>query len=308
MGQGSLKNYRVVMEQTFTTPRSLVIPFGAMEASLHSQPAGEAEYHRCLGRLSHLPPGDWPPNLEKLQGLIRGLEVPDPVVSEVIGHFGSDARLMVRSSASCEDLEEIAGAGLYESVANVAAEGLADAVREVWASLWSPQAAASRRNAGLPHDRAFMAVLIQQLVVPDLSFIIHTVNPATGSPDELLVELAVGLGQTLASAEHPGTPYRLVGNKLTGEVRMLAFASLSTAIFPGAQGGTITETLDYSGMAFSTNASYRESLGKRLAAVGKIVEETLGAPQDIEGAVAGETLYLVQSRPQQMIPGPGLVL
>lgn len=283
----------------FTTPGSLVIPFGAMEASLHSQPSDEAEYHRCLGFLTHLPRREWPRNLEKLQGLIRGLEVPDAVVAEAIGHFGSDARLMVRSSASCEDLEEIAGAGLYESVANVAAEGLAAAVREVWASLWSLRAAESRRNANLPHDRAFMAVLIQQLVVPDLSFIMHTINPATGSRDELLVELAVGLGQTLASADHPGSPYRLIGNKLTGEVRMLAFASLSAAVFPDAQEGTVARTLDYAGMAFSTNASYRESLGKRLAAVGKIVEETLGAPQDIEGAVAGETLYLVQSRPQQ---------
>jgi phosphoenolpyruvate synthase/pyruvate phosphate dikinase len=127
----------------------------------------------------------------------------------------------------------------------------------------------------------------------------HTINPVTGNRDELLVELAVGLGQTLASAEHPGSPYRLVGNKLTGEVRMLAFANFSEAIFPDAQEGTVTRTLDYSGIAFSTNASYRESLGKRLTTVGKIVEETLGAPQDIEGVLAGETLYLVQSRPQQ---------
>ena len=284
---------------TFKTPRSLVIPFGAMEASLHSQPSVEKEFHRCLGFLSHLPPEDLPENLGRLRSLIRGLELPDAVNSRVIEYFGADARLMVRSSASCEDLEEMAGAGLYESVANVAAEELTDAVLEVWASLWSRQATASRKNVGLPHDRAFMAVLIQQLVAPDLSFIMHTVNPATGNLDELLMELVVGLGQTLASADRPGSPYRLVGNKLTGEIRLLAFANFSKAAFPDAQAGAFAETVDYSQIAFSINASHRESLGRRLTAVGKFVEEGLGTPQDIEGVVVGETLNLVQSRPQQ---------
>lgn len=283
----------------FKTPRSLVIPFGAMEAALHSQSAVEKEFHRYRGYLDHLTPEDLPEGLERMQSLIRGLPLPDAVTSRVIVHFGAGARLMVRSSASCEDLEEMAGAGLFESVANVAAEGLADAVREVWASLWSYRAAASRVNAGLPHDRAFMAVLIQQLVMPDLSFIIHTVNPVTMNPDELLVELVVGLGQALASADCPGNPYRLVGNKLTGEVRLLAFANFSRAIFPNPRGGTFAETPNYSQTQFSLDASFRQFLGKTLTAVGSFVERALGTPQDIEGVIAGETVYLVQSRPQQ---------
>lgn len=284
---------------TFKTPPSLAIPFGTMEASLQSHPSVQEEFNHRLDLLDHLPPQDWPANLERLRSLIRGLEIPDSVVSQVIERFGSGVRLMVRSSSSCEDLAEFAGAGLYESIANVAAQGLASAVREVWASLWSLPAATNRRNAGLPHDRAFMGVLIQQLVTPDLSFIMHTVNPATANPDELLVELVVGLGQTLASADRPGNPYRLVGNKLTGKIRLLGFANFSKAVFPDAQGGTLVKTLDYSRVKFSTSASYRESLGKRLTAMGRFIEEALGAPQDIEGVTDGEILYLVQSRPQQ---------
>ena len=208
---------------------------------------------------------------------------------------------MVRSSANCEDLEELAAAGLYESVANVPADRLADALRTVWASLWTRRAALSRENLAIPHNRAHMAVLIQQLVTPDLSFIMHTVNPANKHPDEVLIELVAGLGETLASAEHPGNPFRMACNKRTGEVSMMAFANFSRAILPDAQEGIVFKNLDYSQINLSLHESYGESLGSRLAAIGGFVEGALGTPQDIEGIVAGQTIYLVQSRPQQGI-------
>jgi hypothetical protein len=124
----------------------------------------------------------------------------------------------------------------------------------------------------------------------------------------MLVELVVGLGQTLASAEQPGTPYRLVCNKVTGVIRMLAFANFSEAVFPDAEEGVVNKKLDYSKIEFSTNASCRESIGNRLGSIGGLVEAVLGGPQDIEGVLAGEIITLVQSRPQQLHLGSGLVL
>lgn len=283
----------------FRTPASLVIPFGTMDAALHSQPAVAEEFQDRLERLDDLPPEARSESLARLQELIRGLSLPEAVVSGIVARFGAGARLMVRSSANCEDLAAMPAAGLYQSVANVTVERVAEAVREVWASLWSPRAAISRKQAGIAHHRAFMAVLIQELVAPDLSFILHTVNPVTGNPEELLAELVVGLGETLAAADRPGNPYRLVAHKSTGKVRTLAFANLSEAVFPGAAGGTVTRVVDYSKVAFSTDAALRQTLGRQLTAAGKLVEEALAAPQDIEGVLAGETLTLVQSRPQQ---------
>jgi len=285
----------------FSTPPGVVIPFGVMEASLRSQPSLEMEYRHRLDRLEHLSPDELSESLTDLRSLIRKLEVPGPIVSEVIKRFGSDARLMVRSSANCEDLEELAAAGLYESVANVPVDRVADAVRTVWASLWTRRATLSRQNLAIPHNQAHMAVLIHQLVIPDLSFIMHTLNPAKQNPDEVLIELVVGLGETLASAEHPGNPYRMVCNKHTGKVSTLAFANFSQAILPDAEEGIVFKTLDYSKIKLSIHESYRESLGSRLAAIGGFVEAALGSPQDIEGIVAGQTTYLVQSRPQQGI-------
>ena len=49
-----------------------------------------------------------------------------------------------------------------------------------------------------------MAVLIQQMLTPDFSFVLHTVNPLNRNVGEVYAEIAVGLGETLASAGERG--------------------------------------------------------------------------------------------------------
>lgn len=60
-----------------------------------------------------------------------------------------------------------------------------------------------------------MAVLVQKQLSPDLSFVLHTVSPLDGDKDTMYAELAVGLGETLASGTR-GSPWRLAVNKATG--------------------------------------------------------------------------------------------
>src|SRR5436190_22934223 len=113
--------------------------------------------------------GDFTAATGRLRDLIQQLNVPDELVSEVSKRFGQNVRLIARSSANCEDLEELAGAGLYESVTNVAPSDVSSAIRAVWASLWTCRAALSRQQANIPHEQAHSAVLIQAMVPPDFS-------------------------------------------------------------------------------------------------------------------------------------------
>ena len=216
--------------------------------------------------------------------------------------FAHHSALIVRSSANCEDLEELAGAGLYESVINVPPSEVTGAIRSVWSSLWTERATLSRRGAGLPHAQAHMAVLVQELLDPDYSFVLHTVNPITHNPREVYAEIVIGLGETLASATTRGSPYRLVCDKQSGAVVTLAFANFSQASHPSPEGGLRRETVDYSRIALSFDADARARLGQRLSAIGSFVEQALGKPQDLEGAVVKGQIYLVQARPQ-----PGLL-
>ena len=49
----------------------------------------------------------------------------------------------------------------------------------------------------------------------------------TKNSQEIYIELAVGLGETLASANQQGTPYRLIYNRQTGDCEVIAFANYS---------------------------------------------------------------------------------
>jgi phosphoenolpyruvate synthase/pyruvate phosphate dikinase len=147
-----------------------------------------------------------------------------------------------------------------------------------------------------------MAVLIQELVAPDLCFILHTADPLTGDRDEAVAELAVGLGEVLASAPLPGTPYRIACHRKTGAVRLLACATfgfaLRPALVPGTAGATL-ERLNYARVPLSAVPGTAERLGQRLARVADCLEHEFGRPQDAEGVWVGEELALVQTRPQQ---------
>jgi phosphoenolpyruvate synthase/pyruvate phosphate dikinase len=62
---------------------------------------------------------------------------------------------------------------------------------------------------------AAMAVLIQEQLKSEYSFVLHTRDPIGNDHDLLYAELAAGLGETLASGTR-GTPWRLAVNKSTG--------------------------------------------------------------------------------------------
>ena len=282
----------------FKTPPGVVVPFGVMEDAIQALPESISLYRRLVSGLNLKPQHDFTESLQQLRNLIGQLKVNIEIINGISEKFGINVRLMVRSSANCEDLKEMAGAGLYDSFANVSLSGVEHAIAKVWASLWTKQAAVSRRQAGIPYDRAGMAVLIQQMLTPELSFIMHTVNPVNCDSGEIYIELAVGMGETLASGAVRGSPYRMVCNKSTDEMRMIAFANFSHAIWPDKAEGLFSKIVDYSGIAISMNAELRKTLGNRLADIGRFVEEAFGQPQDIEGVVIGDDIYLVQSRPQ----------
>ena len=69
--------------------------------------------------------------------------------------------------------------------------------------------------AGVRQRDAQMAVLIQEQLKPDYSFVLHTSNPLDKDVDVLYAEIAAGLGETLASGTR-GSPWRVSVNKKSG--------------------------------------------------------------------------------------------
>ncbi len=99
-----------------------------------------------------------------------------------------------------------------------------------------------------------------------------------------------------------GNPFRLTCSKKTGEVRVLSFANFSHTMIPDSAGGLTLKRIDYSKNRFTIDGEFRNAVGNRLMAVGTFLENALGGPQDIEGALLDNEIFLLQSRPQQGLP------
>ena len=212
----------------------------------------------------------------------------EETVAAAYRRMGSPA-VAVRSSATAEDLPAASFAGQHATVLNVQGEDLLiDAVRSCWSSLWSEQALAYRHARRVEHHAVAMAVLVQRMVEPDLAGVLFTVDPRDHYPERILVEVAPGLGD------------RLVSGQVTGHA-----VSVDRETLEPVGSGAVPEVL--------TPASLRS-----LCAMALEIEDRFGHPQDIEFAVAGGALYLLQTRPVTtsgtveaealpVLPGPTLL-
>ena len=65
----------------------------------------------------------------------------------------------------------------------------------------------------------------RDLSEPDFSYVIHTINPVNKNEDEIYIELAIGLGETLAQSNQKGAPYRLIYNRKNDNINILNLSS-----------------------------------------------------------------------------------
>jgi hypothetical protein len=89
-------------------------------------------------------------------------ELLQEVTDAVEERFG-DARVRFRSSSNTEDLPRFNGAGLYTSVSaelDDADRAIEDAMRTVWASLWSARAYDEREFAYIDQSKVAMGILV----------------------------------------------------------------------------------------------------------------------------------------------------
>jgi phosphoenolpyruvate synthase/pyruvate phosphate dikinase len=188
--------------------------------------------------------------------------------------------LAVRSSSTLEDLDKMAGAGLFDSILNVRLEDQEDlkmAIIDVWLSLHTQRAIISRKQNKIKTEHAQMAVLVQQMIDSVFSFIIHSTNPMTDDANQVYIELAVGQGETLASANQTGTPYRLTYDKTTKECKIVSFSSYSFGLFAsGAQQDLVKRCLDYSKIPFTQDHESLKCLGAELGKIACAIEKGFG--------------------------------
>ncbi|MDX2381545.1 MAG: phosphoenolpyruvate synthase [Acidimicrobiia bacterium] len=202
--------------------------------------------------------------------------------------LGADALVAVRSSATAEDSAETSFAGMNATFTNVGRDDLTDRVRACWASLYGDRVVAYRAERSL-QDEPAIAVIVQQMVPADRSGVMFTVDPA--SRDQLVIEAAFGLGETVVSGTVEPDTYRV--DRATGSLREVRIGHKRVQIVSGPDGDR-HETLD-DARGWARVSDDDEVLN--LARVGLEIEQHYAVPQDIEWCFAGDDLFIVQSRP-----------
>jgi pyruvate,water dikinase len=205
----------------------------------------------------------------------------------------------VRSSAVDEDGRLASFAGQHETYLNVAGvEAVAEAVVHCWASALAPRALAYRQAQGLTTACGQMAVLVQHLVPADVSAIVFSANPLTGSRDEAVITASWGLGESIVGGSVTPDTYvtRKAGPALL--FRQIAAKARMTVLVPGS-----TREVDVPRFLRRQPALTDAQVGE-MAQLAVALEETMGWPVDLECAYHDGALYLLQCRPITTLPSP----
>ncbi|MFP6806840.1 MAG: PEP/pyruvate-binding domain-containing protein [Pseudomonadales bacterium] len=198
----------------------------------------------------------------------------------------------VRSSSPEEDLADSSFAGLYETILNVEADGLIDAIRECYLSCLDARVFIYKHKLGMPFDAPRIAVVIQAQINSDISGVMFSINPLNNDYDEAVINGTFGLGDALVSGEI--TPDSWTIDKVNSEI--LDFKLGAKAGDKQSESPCLTDRQ----LKLITHTICR-------------IEDHYGEPVDVEWAIAQGELYLLQARPittyipitQAMMTKPG---
>jgi pyruvate, water dikinase len=231
-----------------------------------------------------------------LQESVRRAGMPDDLRRAIVGayrHLGADepVAVAVRSSATAEDSASTSFAGMNETFTDVRSEDAVVArIVDCWASLWGERVVAYRATQHMTDEPA-IAVVVHRMVPAERSGVLFTADPATGDRSRLVIEAALGLGEVVGGGQVEPDTYVIAkdGPHLLDE----HIGVKTHKIEPGPDG-------DHR-VALSAEEGQARVLDQGalmvLARFGIEVERHYGAPQDIEFAIDGHHIWLVQSRP-----------
>ncbi|MDA8195163.1 MAG: PEP-utilizing enzyme [Thermaerobacter sp.] len=202
---------------------------------------------------------------------VKAAPLPEGTAREVVTAVGAlgDVVLAVRSSGLAEDGAEASFAGQYDTVLGVrGAEEVLRAVSRCWASAFAPHVVGYRLSRGIPFMP--MAVLVQRQLAPDAAGVAFSADPVTGERAVVVVSAVRGLGDRLVSGAVSPDEWTVRGEA-----------------------------------AVCLRAPEQALDAPRVRAVAEVVrraEAHFGRPQDVEWALCGETVFMLQSRPITALP------
>lgn len=213
---------------------------------------------------------------------------------ELLGKLcGTDSpAVAVRSSAVDEDGGDASFAGQHETFLNISgARAVMEAIERCWESFHAPHALEYRRKQGLPIEGVTAAVLVQQLVVADVSAVMFTADPVSGNQNEMIINASWGLGESIVGGTVTPDVYRVRKDGLRITQQQISKKRHMTVAMPN---GT-REVRIPAFLHMQPTLTNEQAIS--IARMGIALEREMDRPVDVECELSHGTLYLLQCRP-----------
>ena len=188
------------------------------------------------------------------------------ILTEQLSHWQKDMSLAVRSSSPEEDLQRASFAGAYRTVLGVKASQVHAVLPAIVSSSLNHGLVLYKQNREIDPTRPRLAVIIQEQVPSEVSGIAFSCHPVNGDRSQVVIESYWGLGPIVV--EGRVSPDHFVVDKATKSV--LAHTSSSGSLAEDQLQALVTLLLD--------------------------VERNYECPIDMEWAIKGDELFILQVR------------
>jgi hypothetical protein len=238
----------------------------------------------------------------RVRALWEAVRLPAALVREVAeaydGLGGGDVPVAVRSSTREEDSETAARAGEFDTFLFVRGRlALLHHLKRAWAGFWTERAIHNRGVLGAAAVGG--GVIVQRMIPARVAGVAQTANTATGDLREIIVNAGFGLGEGIVSGRvaadriavaKEGDPsreplrFRCVTADKTEQVVPNRLAGIGTVRVPTLSHQRLRPALDSVELA-------------ELVRTALFLEGAYGYPLDLEFALEGTRLWILQARP-----------
>lgn len=249
-----------------------------------------------------------------IRQMIRRGEFPEAIATAIRDAYRELSRrnktkqvaVAARSSATAEDLPEASFAGQQETFLNVTGEdGLLEACRNCYASLFTDRAITYREQRGFDHLKVALSVGVQKMVRADKAGagVMFSLDTETGFPRVVVINAAWGLGENVVQGSINPDEYRvfkpLLEDKSLVPIVDKSLGAKEQKMVYAKQGNETTKNVNTPKKQRLQFVLEDDEI-LQLARWACAIERHYGKPMDMEWAKDGESgeLYIVQARPE----------
>jgi pyruvate,water dikinase len=239
---------------------------------------------------------------QHIRGIIESKEIPDYIKELVSSYYHElcnkvgipNVAVSVRSAGT------ESRPGMFETYLNVKGlDDVLDKIKKVWASAYTTRAIAFRVNKGLPVIGDELGVAIPKMVNARAAGIGFSVNSVTGDASKIIIEANWGLGEGVVSGGGSVDKFELDKKTLAIVDRFTAEKSKQVV---NKETGADWDNVPPEKQPIPCITDEEVVAVAKLA---KLLEERLGAPQDMEWAIDPDfpppnNVFLLQTRPAKV--------